>query len=64
MRCGALEGPADLCFAVRADAVPEEARLYVPEEPEPLALEWTSRGNWVETLLPQVGRNAAVKYSP
>jgi hypothetical protein len=64
IRCGALAGPADLCFAARADAAPKQAHLYVPETPEPLTLDWTSRGEWIETVLPRVVRHAVVKYSP
>lgn len=62
LRCGELDGPRDLLFAVAAGTGPQDAQLFVPERKAPVALEWTNRQEWLETRLPEVTRHAVVRF--
>ena len=63
-RCGQIAGPADIRFAVRTEAEPRDANVHLPEQAEPVAVTWIRRGEYHETVLPQVVRHAVIKYAP
>jgi glycosyl hydrolase family 42 (putative beta-galactosidase) len=62
LRCGELDSTADLRFAVLSEKDPKNALLYLPENDEPVPLEWTKTGKKFETCLRHVARLAVVKY--
>ena len=59
MRCGELDGPRNMVLRVRC-ARPGAPKLYVPRSERPIDLEWTSRGDAHETILPAIERHAMV----
>jgi hypothetical protein len=62
MRCGRIDGDRDIPFAVLADAEPHDAQLFLPEQSDPLPLNWTRRAGDFHTLLPRLARHAVVRY--
>jgi len=62
LRCGNLDGPRDIRFAVLSDSELEEAALYLPERLDPLELAWHRRGAYLEMVLTGVMRHAVVRY--